>query len=257
LGIPRSAVEDFAEQRNSTRSNSGPSFALSAKDEVVLILLFLRHFLTDLLLAALFEVSKSTARNTRKRMLEWLYNLLAPRLSFQTSEWRLKGSVTFMTMTFTFAIDGSEQGVTGSTKADIDTKFFSAKKKRHTINILVIIHIRTRKILYVSRSFPGIYNDEYIVKTTLDEWHDKLASTEWGFGDSGFKGLDKLNVRIITPPSRKSPLYKVFSSKRILIEMYLLISRTSRFVNMNIEHLLEMMTSCVNTIWPGLFALCL
>jgi hypothetical protein len=60
-------------------------------------------------------------------------------------------------------IDGSEQEVLASGTYILDTKFYSQKKKKPTINICVVISLGGR-VLYLSPSFPGSVNDREIVK---------------------------------------------------------------------------------------------
>jgi hypothetical protein len=60
------------------------------------------------------------------------------------------------------------------------------KKKRSTANILIVICIETRQILYLSPSFPGSKNNNAITK---HKWLDKFSEEERGLGDDGFRGM--------------------------------------------------------------------
>lgn len=195
------------------QSLGAPSL-LGPEDEVLLLLIYLRHYLVDGLLGLIFGVSKRSAINTRNRMLDFFYNLLAPSLELGTAEWRLKNSKELYSI-FTYVLDGSEQPVLASDSPQIDLEYYSVKKKKHTINTIVMINVRTRRIIYVSPSYPGSYNDSDILKETSEEWFPKLDPNECGMGDNGFEGFESL--RISTPPANTT-LAKTFSKYRVRIE---------------------------------------
>jgi hypothetical protein len=184
----------------------------------VLILIHLRHFPVAELLAAMFECSRMTARNTQKRLLKYLYDKLHHLISLRSLEYRMEhGCVLFYTM-YTFLIDGTEQFVSSSNNPFLDTEFYSVKKKHHTVNIIIVSTINNKKILYLSYSQSGMNNDEKISLQTKSEWHDKLTSIEHGIGDHGYDGLDKYGMRIDTPGGKNDKFSHILASKRIAIE---------------------------------------
>jgi hypothetical protein len=106
----------------------------------------------------------------------------------------------------------------GSDDASIDTEFYSAKKNKTTVTLLIIMDINGR-IIYISASFGGIHADRVLTIESKDQWHTKLAKDENGLKDLGFAGLREEGLRIDTPPrDHELTLYKEFSSVRIRIE---------------------------------------
>lgn len=94
-------------------------------------------------------------------------------------------------------------------------RFYSVKKKQHSINILAIVSL-DGKILWLSKSYPGCYNDKEIIKV---EWRNirHFFQNEEGFGNDGLSGLHP-QIPILPPYLKGMPFYKTHSSKRIVIE---------------------------------------
>ena len=217
IGITFHTVMEFTSQREKDRAHTGRPYCLSSLTEVLLIMIYLRHYPVDLFLCVLFNASRQTIYNTRTRVLDWLYDTLKDRLTARSLQWRLDRSVEYLSQCFTFAIDGSEQPVLHSANSLIDTLFYSVKKKKHTVNIVVICSLADMKVLWMSPSFPGSFNDPQIVHK-CNKWFGCLSSSEWGFGDSAFEGLTDYGIRVSAPPDRQSPLYSIYSKYRIKIE---------------------------------------
>lgn len=216
IGLSRPTVEEFIKQKTSVPKWKPTYF--NTRDEIIITLLHLRHYPTDALLAVIFQSSEETMRNTWRRGLKWLYNELKSKVSLQSEAWRKKHGQKIFFTTYTFAIDGSEQRVSASSDPLLDPLFYSVKKETHTVNILVVISLKKKKVLWISPSFPGSYNDNDIAKLTRKDWNDVLPSTEWGLGDAGFNRLEVDGIRITTPGKDGDELNKIISSKRIYVE---------------------------------------
>ncbi len=96
-----------------------------------------------------------------------------------------------------------------------EMEFYSAKKGEHSINVLVVIDI-TGRVIWISRSYPGSYNDNELVKKELREFLGKITKNEFGFGDYGFDGL--MEFQIAPQAKRNSLLFRITSSYRIKVE---------------------------------------
>src|SRR5690349_12168240 len=109
LGVPSTAIDEFITRRGNERQQvpQGRPFELLPADEVILFLLFFRHYLTHCVLGSIFNVSKKTAYNTTDKMMDWFYAILKTELTFHSLEWRLDhGGTQFFYQLFTLAIDG-------------------------------------------------------------------------------------------------------------------------------------------------------
>lgn len=142
--------------------------------------------------------------------------MLASKISFHSAMWRFQNAVNIGGNWYTFVLDGSEQRVNKSGDVQVDVKFHSAKKKCQTMNIVVVKAVKAKKILYLSPSYPGGYNDNQIVRQTKQYWHSNLQWNERGLGDAGFNGMEN-DLCIDSPPADEA-LHSVFSSERITIE---------------------------------------
>jgi hypothetical protein len=200
------------------RKNGGEVVEVfSPSDELCLLLLHLRHYLTDSVLGFIFSISKQTAGNIRRRLRKDLYNIMKKEISLKDHKWRTKNSINILHHNYTYILDGSEQEVKKAKRRIYESKYYSAKKKKHTINTLLVIATKKKKILYLSPSFPGSKNDPAIVHQTRSEWLDLLSPKEYGIGDSIFKFPDQ-TIRIHPPPKKFTPLHSAWSKHRVEVE---------------------------------------
>jgi len=109
IGLSKSNVYEFIDQRKASHeSKPGRPLELNPCNEVLLFLLFLRHYPVELFLAVIFQTSQSTVNRTKERMLSWFYDLLKERLSFKSFEWRMDHAAKFFETFYTFIADGGE-----------------------------------------------------------------------------------------------------------------------------------------------------
>ena len=124
----------------------------------------------------------------------WFYDFLSPQLSLMTPDQRLANCVTIFGKSFTFVVDGSEQPVPSSSHHFCNGEFYSVKKGKPTVNILIVIHIETKHILFLSESCPGSQNDNEIVWKTRGKWIDQFSQQEYGLRGEGFNGISDLRI---------------------------------------------------------------
>lgn len=74
LGISKDGLNELISiyQRNRTHALGRPHI-LSPQEEVLLLIVFIRHHLVDVLLGSLFGVTKGMARRIRLRMIDFFY----------------------------------------------------------------------------------------------------------------------------------------------------------------------------------------
>lgn len=216
LGLSKETVLLFSKQyRIYRQEQKGRPPSLLPGDEILLGLLWLRHYPVNLFLGVAFGIAERTARDIHDRVLHWLYATLKDHLAMRSLDFRLQRAEMFFSHNITWIIDGSEQPVTHSDEPILNIEFHSEKKKMASINILLIIAL-DGTILFVSSASPGQRNDRELARQTKDLWHSELDPSEFGMGDSGFSGL--WDMRILTPPAQRGKLYGFFSSIRIRIE---------------------------------------
>lgn len=190
------------------------SCVLSAKEEVLLGLIFLRHYPIDSLLGAMFQVPVRSANHIRHRIVNCFYEHFKKELN-DLEKQRIERGVVILDLLHTWVIDGSEQPVKKSSDPVTDTRFYSVKKSKHTINIVAVIAV-DGFIMWLSRSYPGSVNDREIVKQTRSDWYDKFGEDEWGLGDKGFAGFRGWRFTIPGDPGEE--LSRQISRYRIRVE---------------------------------------
>lgn len=220
IGLGKLIVSSLIEQHSQhSKSRLGSPSSLSPASEVMLLLIYLTHGIVDALLGILFNTSRRTIGNIRHKMINIFYNRFKNYITMHSLEWRLKHSIKMFHTTYTFLLDGTHQQVNGSDDPFRDTEFYSTKKGMHTINVLVVISAIGKKILYISPSMPGSYNDPQILTLTKQDWYDKLDPMEHGLGDRIFKKpQEESNFRVDIPPSERNDLYRVMAKARASVE---------------------------------------
>jgi hypothetical protein len=104
---------------------------------VILFLIHFRHYIPDILLSSMFNISKVTAYRAHHRMRTWMYQLLSPELSWHDYTWRWNhGGIVFNGQVVTFLVDGSEQKVVAPEEPRLNTGYYSGKKSHPSINIV-------------------------------------------------------------------------------------------------------------------------
>lgn len=220
IGLTKSKVTEFIIALESKHKKRGRPTKLPCQEEVLLFLLHFRHYPVDVFMGAIFGINKQTANNITSRMTKKFYKILQPSISLKTYNWRIDNSCTFFHTQYTFIVDGSEQGVAKSKLPVQDGSFYSTKKCKHTINILLVVSVESRKLLYLSPSYPGSINDPKIVENTKTKWLDLLEPNEYGIGDSIFKFDESIHIH--PPPSdERSTLYSDWCRKRVPVENYI------------------------------------
>jgi len=197
VGIPEAGVHELirlyteylSKQRCYKPSTRSP-FAC-----ILFILLFLRHYPTLLFIATIFELHTSTAQRLAHKMLGFLYDLLSPRLTFQSHDFRCHHARYILGGLVTYALDGAEQPVHGSRHVLVDCVFYSAKKEQHSINVLVLVALNGT-ILWLSSSNGGGTNDLDLARRELAKWAIHFDADEHGVADAGFNGLDVDGVNL-------------------------------------------------------------
>jgi hypothetical protein len=217
VGISKRELKKFKHKYTVYRKDiGGRPPILSPADEVLLFLLWLRHYPVDMLLAVIFAISESTVRSVRQRLLHWFYTEHKTELTLHTPKWRKDRGIVFMNHMYTFIVDGTEQPCAGSADPLRDFEFFSSKKSQHSLNILLVTAL-DGTILYVSPSFGGSRIDLLVAKATLQDWFMKFEEDEYGLADSGFQGLNRCRV-FTPPPNRSDPLWKMHAHFRAIIK---------------------------------------
>ena len=97
-----------------------------------------------------------------------------------------------------FIIDGTERPIQRPKDKKRQKKYYSGKKKRHTIKNNVITDKRTKKIKALSDTKEGSMHD----KKLADDWELEFPPDSALFKDTGFQGYDPPNTIPIQPKKK-------------------------------------------------------
>jgi hypothetical protein len=206
----------------------GDDFDLEPDDQFLLTIFWLRHYPTQEALGFLFGASDSTAKRAIDRCLPLLG--AAGRDSMRLPDpgrGRRKGLSTLLKDTPDVAviIDTFEQPVQRPKRRQ--QRFYSGKKKRHTLKSQVAVDEETGRIVDVADSVPGPTADIKVLKES--RLLKRLPPGVGGLGDLAYVGIGELHPQGLGATARRKPrgqprsladrrYNKAFSRRRIVVE---------------------------------------
>jgi DDE superfamily endonuclease len=183
---------------------AGTPFTLTARDQLLLVVVWLRQYPTHEVLGYLFGVSDSTVSRTVARLLPLLERagqatMRRPdrgRRSRRTLDELLAETPALAVLIDTFA--QAVQRPRPRTDAD---RYYSGKQKRHTLQSQVSVYEPTGQVVDVAASVPGPTADIPVLKQSrvLERLPDGMGA----LGDLAYVGMDQLTSRPTATPRRK------------------------------------------------------
>jgi hypothetical protein len=210
-------------EKQKVRINSpggGRKELLSTSEQICLCLFYLRQIPTFEILGMLFSVSKSEANATfhywRKILREILPCSLLEQVGNQEGDLII---VQEILTSFKLLVDSVEQPIDRPSDNEEQKKFFSGKKKQHTLKNQVVGLPEAKDIVDIEVGFPGPTADINLFR----QQQTKFDEGQEFEGDKGYQGGNN----ITTPHKKKrnqklsdqqKEENKVLSSKRIFVE---------------------------------------
>lgn len=173
----------------------GRDFKLELSDMVMMLLIYYRSYISQAFLGYLFGIDDSRVCRLIKKIEPLLARTVAIRKDRHLSQEEVENLI----------IDATEQPIERPKRRQ--TKYYSGKKKRHTLKTEIRITPKGR-IVHVSRHFPGSVHDFAVYKDGPPVHKDVRA-----FVDSGYQGLDKLH-QATELPYKKSKNRKLDKEER-------------------------------------------
>ena len=206
----------------------GDDFDLEPGDQFLLTVFWLRHYPTQEVLGYLFGVSDSTAKRAIDRCLPLLEAAGQDTMRMpDPGRGRRKGLSTLLKDTPDVAviIDTFEQPVQRPKRRQ--KRFYSGKKKRHTLKSQVAVDEETGAIVDVADSVPGPTADIKVLKKS--QLLKRLPKGVGGLGDLAYVGIADLHPEGLGATGRRKPrgqprsladrrYNKAFSRRRIVVE---------------------------------------
>ncbi len=209
---------------------AGHPFTLKARDQIVLSVVWLRVYPVHEVLGYLFGVSDSAVSRIIQRVVPVLEQ--AGRDSMRMPDPGRKrrkhlDDLLEETPELVVVIDSFEQKVQRPPDNDEQKRYYSGKKKRHTLKSQVTVDEETGLIADVSDSVPGPTADINLLEQS--GLMTRLPEGVGGIGDLAYVGIDKLHPDGLGACPRRKPRGKLrppedvvyntaFSKRRIIVE---------------------------------------
>ncbi|MEC4812174.1 MAG: transposase family protein [Scytonema sp. PMC 1069.18] len=202
------------------RRGGGRKELLSIPEQICLCLFYLRQIPTFEILGILFGISKTEANDTFHYWRKILRKILPSSLIEQVENKEGYLMIVQEILTnFQLLVDSLEQPIDRPSDNEEQKKFFSGKKKQHTIKNQIISLPEGKDIIDVQVGFPGPTADINLFK----EQQTKFDEQQEFEGDKAYQG----GQNITTPHKKKKKQKlteqqkeenKILSSKRIFVE---------------------------------------
>ena len=195
-----SDIDEYEEGRLSRRDRKraiggGASYTHDTRDRLLMAMIWLRVYPTYDVLSFIFDLHKSNIGRNLKPILVVLRKHLTVEWPDETE--RSKKSLdTFMEEfpEVTAIVDATEQPTYRPRDKDAQKRYYSGKKKRHTLKTQVVVR-PTGDLIHVSDTVPGSQHD----KSLYDESGvaDRLESDDAMMGDKGYQGIQHAHQSVL------------------------------------------------------------
>jgi hypothetical protein len=221
---------------------AGHPFELDWRDQVLLTVVWLRHYPTQEVLGYLFGVSDTTALRAIARVLPVLEESGRDRMRLPDPGKKRRRQLDELlkdTPELAVLIDSFEQrvqrpknqnkepGQAGEQAQSQKDTYYSGKKKQHTLKAQVAVDETSGKVVDVSLSVPGPTADLKLLKES--GLMGRLPAGVGGIGDLAYLGLSALHPQGLGATPRRKPRGKArpledvaynqaLSRRRVLVE---------------------------------------
>ncbi|WP_341529794.1 transposase family protein [Nostoc sp. UHCC 0302] len=223
---------------------------LSTEEQVCLCLFYLRQMPTFQVLGMLFGVSKTEANDTFHDWIPIPRDILPASLLEQVSN--NESDLLFVQevlTNFRLLVDSLEQPIYRDSDQKEQQKYFSGKKRQHTLKSLIIGIPEGKDIVEVEVGVPGPTADIKLFRQS----QNKFDKSQPFSGDKGFQGGEN-----ITTPHKKKPKReltqqqkdenKALSSNRIFIEHLIRLLKIFRIASQRFRLKLETYEQIILTV---------
>ena len=210
---------------------SGNNPKLSSEEQIVLMLVYLRHNISFQLLGLIFQVSESTAHNIFTYWQKLFEGELPPSLLEQVKKFQEEEIVLEILTDYELIVDSAEQPIERPSDYQEQKQYYSGKQKRHTRKSQFIILPKAEDIIDVVIGKPGPMSDIKICRQTLNKFNTNQTFS----GDKAYIGETQIKTPNKKP--RKGKLTenqieenKALSSNRIFVEHLIRVVKVFKVV---------------------------
>ncbi|WP_335337729.1 transposase family protein [Nostoc piscinale] len=231
-------------------AGGGRKELLSIQEQVCLCLFYLRQMPTFQVLGMLFGVSKTEANDTFHYWIPILRDVLPASLLEQVSNNESELLLVQEVLTnFRLLVDSLEQQIYRDSDQKEQQKYFSGKKRQHTLKSLMIGIPEGKDIVELEVGVPGPTADINLFRKS----QKKFDKSQPFSGDKAFQGGEN-----ITTPHKRKPKQeltqqqrdenKALSSNRIFIEHLIRLLKIFRIASQRFRLKLETYEQIILTV---------
>ena len=184
----------------------GHPFELEERDHILLTVVWLRVYPSQVVLGYLFGVSGITVGRTIQRVLPILEQAGRDTMRMPDPGKKRRRSLDDLlqdTPALAVVIDSFEQRVQRAKDKTEADSYYSGKKKQHTLKSQVAVNEQTGQIVDTSQSVPGPTADMNLLEQS--GLMKRLPEGVGGIGDLGYVGIDKLHPKGLAASPRRKP----------------------------------------------------
>lgn len=213
-------IQEESQKIRINAAGGGRPQKLLIQEQICLCLFYLRHMPTFQVLGMLFDVSKTEANDTFHEWIPILRDILPSSLLEQVSN--NESDLLFIQevlTNFRLLVDSLEQAIYRHSDQQEQQKYFSGKKRQHTLKSLMIGIPEGKDIVEVEVGVPGPTADVNLFRQS----QKKFDKSQPFSGDKGFQGGENITTPHKRKPKRELSQQqkdenKALSSNRIFIE---------------------------------------
>lgn len=170
------------------------------RQKLFFIFFYYKVYPTFRLAQLIFELDKSNCLYWKKFLEKVLFLALGYQLDLPKVKVKsLTGILEICPKLREFIIDATERPIQRPKDPFLQEKYYSGKRKRHTVKNQMIISAKTSRILAISGTVEGKLHDKRLMEE--DGMIYRAPPKAYALGDSGYQGARKVHpwVRFITP----------------------------------------------------------
>jgi hypothetical protein len=230
-------------------TGGGGTYVLCGRSMLLMVMIWLRLYLTTDALGALFDLNKSTISRNGRRVLKVLHEISAPTLQWPQppSKGRTLAEAIQLYPDLLAVVDVTEQVILRPQDPKREHEHYSGKRRLPTAKNGLLVN-EVGEIRAVTRSFPGRTHDLTLIRQS--GVLNNIPAEVLLIGDSAFNGLqnDLPNHRVATAhkAERNHPLtldHKLanheLSTQRIIVENVIAHLKKFRVLAERFRHTLD------------------
>jgi len=170
----------------------------TVEDRLLFILFYFKFYPTQQVLGFFFGISQGQANHWIHRLTPVVNEALGYQMQLPARKSASVEAILAECPSLEFIIDGTERPIRRPKDNERQKKYYSGKKKRHTVKNLVISDKETKRILVLSKTYEGKRHD----KSIADEQEYIFPSGCKLYQDTGFQGYKPEKIEVLQPKKK-------------------------------------------------------